>query len=166
MSKESPETTQLKKRRVLESISRGSRVIDACRAANIGRRTFYDWLKNDPQFAVQVAHTEEAASQAVEDALFVSAVSGKIPAIIFWLCNREPDRWRSVTKLEHRTSSDSEKLDEIQEAQRKLLKQYTEQGFDIEKGFDIEQGFEPPSESDLNEELKGNALNDNPEPDI
>lgn len=143
MPKLTPQAEQIvqhKKESVLESLSKGATVQNACRAANIGRTTFYNWLKEDQTFALRVAHTEEAAIQCVEDALFASALSGKVPAQIFFLCNRRPDRWKTVTKLEHGSSSDTDRLDQLKDDQRKLLIKYTEVGFEIPKE-------QPPNQS-------------------
>ena len=41
--------------------------------------------------------------QQVENALYKSAVSGNVTAMIFWLKNRKPERWNDVNKLDVNT---------------------------------------------------------------
>lgn len=45
-------------------------VTDACRKAGVGRTTFYDWLKNDPEFKAAVEDIQETAIDFVEGKLF------------------------------------------------------------------------------------------------
>jgi hypothetical protein len=62
----------------------------ACRSARIPRRTFYDWLADDPAFRARVEAAQEMGIDAVEDTLFVEAINHNITAIIFAL-----KTWRS-----------------------------------------------------------------------
>lgn len=50
--------TRVAKHRVLEAYRKTRSVSRACRAAGIGRRTFYDWLEADPEFAAAVANVD------------------------------------------------------------------------------------------------------------
>lgn len=92
---------------VLESLSSGSTVDAACRAAGISRSVFYDWRKKDAEFAEAVERAQMVAVSVVEDALFLKATRGEkdgrgnVVAMIFWLCNRAPDRWKNVQRVEH-----------------------------------------------------------------
>ncbi len=40
------------------------------------------------------------ADSKVEASLYNQALKGNITAIIFWLCNRQPDKWKNVNKVD------------------------------------------------------------------
>lgn len=50
-------------------------ISDACRKVGISRQTYYDWLKNDPEFKAAAEETQEEAIDFVESKLF-EKVSG------------------------------------------------------------------------------------------
>lgn len=52
-------------------------VSEACKSIALARSTFYDWLKNDPEFKAAVAEIQETAIDYVEGKLFqkISGVS-------------------------------------------------------------------------------------------
>lgn len=41
------------------------------------------------------------ADDKVELSLYNKAMTGNVTAQIFWLCNRRPDRWKNVNRVEH-----------------------------------------------------------------
>lgn len=71
--------------------------------------TFYEWKKKYPKISESLKKNKAIADYEVENALFKSAKSGNVTAMIFWLKNRKSDKWRE--KVEP-VSSD-EKLKEI-----------------------------------------------------
>lgn len=95
------------KRAILKSLRNGASVRKAVKAAGCSRTTFYEWRQKDKRFNKRVLQTYEARTEVVEDALFMSATEpdekGKtnVTAQIFWLCNRKPDSWKNVNKVEH-----------------------------------------------------------------
>jgi len=114
-TEESNKGNALKKEMIIVSLGNGCTVTASCEAAGISRKTFYRWLKADTEFAELVAHTEQSATLCVEDALWNKAVDGNVTAMIFWLCNREADRWKNVNKVEVEdiTKYSDDKLDKI-----------------------------------------------------
>ena len=48
---------------------------------------------------VAIAQAEGLAIDHIETALFKAASSGKITAMIFWLANRDPERWKNVASI-------------------------------------------------------------------
>lgn len=98
---------------LIESIAQGATVSAACRAANIDRSTFYAWIKSDEDFRIRYKETAEGAIQAVEDALWDKALSGNVIACIFYLCNRAPERWKNVNKVEIEKKGDEKNADNI-----------------------------------------------------
>ncbi len=55
--------------------------------------------KTDLEFAALVEAAEMPVHEAVESALLKSAISGNVTAQIFYLCNRQPDRWTHVNQV-------------------------------------------------------------------
>lgn len=107
------------KEAVLESLSNGATITAACKAAGVGRTTFYKWIEEDVEFAEAVSHSENASIITVEDALFRNATLGgkgfgDTTAQIFFLCNRDPDRWQNVNKVQHEdlTKTPTDQLDQ------------------------------------------------------
>lgn len=91
---------EAKKEAILLSLKDGSTVSAACHACGISRNTFYSWLKEDSAFATKVDEAQKSRIQHVEDSLYKKAIEGNMTAIIFFLCNREPERWKNVNKVE------------------------------------------------------------------
>ena len=43
--------------------------------------------------------TDEAATHEVERVLLARALEGNVTAQIYWLCNRQPERWKSNSRV-------------------------------------------------------------------
>ena len=72
-----PARTAKTKTAFLKHYAENGVVLYACRAAGIGRTTFYDWLKKDKRFA-------ELHAQATEDAIDVLEQEAKRRAVDGW----------------------------------------------------------------------------------
>lgn len=104
----SPNSRTNKKRvAVLALLADGVSVMDACEATGTPRRTFYSWYANDPEFRAASDVSREVCVRLVENALYKKATSGDLGACVFFLCNRAPDRWRNVQKIEAEVSGRS-----------------------------------------------------------
>jgi len=66
-------------------------IADKC---GIHRDTLYAWKKNYSDISDALKKGKEVVDIAVENALFKKAMSGDTVAMIFWLKNRKPKRWR------------------------------------------------------------------------
>lgn len=66
----------------------------ACRAAGIGRTTWYDWVNEDPEFARALAHAEEEAADSLEAAARQRALNGSDVMTIFLLKGLRPEKFR------------------------------------------------------------------------
>jgi hypothetical protein len=97
-------TESPQKKALLESLSKGVSVTEACKAAGIGRRTYYNWLEKDPDFEKDVRASEQAQIQTVEDSLYMNALNGNVTAQIFYLCNRSNKRWLNIQRVESKTT--------------------------------------------------------------
>ena len=60
----------------------------------IARKTLYNWRKKSKIIENAVNIGKASVDQKVENALLQSALSGNVTAMIFWLKNRKPDKWR------------------------------------------------------------------------
>lgn len=69
---------------------------DAQIAGKIGINvaTLYEWKKRYPKINDALKKGKEVVDYAVESALLKKALSGDTTAMIFWLKNRRPDKWR------------------------------------------------------------------------
>lgn len=78
--------TKDKKEKLLKALEQSKGIISvACRCTKIHRSTYYDWLKNDENFANSVADIMEIQIDDVEDALLKNIQKGDTSAIIFYL---------------------------------------------------------------------------------
>ena len=60
----------------------------------ISTSTLYEWKRRFPSFSEALKKGKEVADYEVENALYRKALAGDITAIIFWLKNRRPGKWR------------------------------------------------------------------------
>ena len=59
----------------------------------IKKSTFYNYVKDYPDFADAVERGKNKANANVENALYQSATKGNVKAQIFWLAHRRPETW-------------------------------------------------------------------------
>ena len=82
------------------AISEGATASRAADIAGVSRRTPYNHKRVDPQFAAAWAEAERRQLDGVEEALYrLGTESKNIAAMIFWLKNRAPDRWKDRQDL-------------------------------------------------------------------
>jgi len=67
-------------------------VSDACKKVGISRKTFYEWIKEDPEFAAAVEDAKEQAIDFVEGRLFNLIENEDTTATIFFLKTRGKNR--------------------------------------------------------------------------
>ncbi len=60
----------------------------------ISRSTLYEWKKKFPDISDTLKEGKDYADYEIENALFNSAKGGNVTAMIFWLKNRRPAKWR------------------------------------------------------------------------
>ncbi len=66
----------------------------------ISPRTLNYWKKH-PQFVQALKRGKLKADFQITQSLYQKAKNGDTTAMIFWLKNRQPDKWREKTQLEH-----------------------------------------------------------------
>ncbi len=70
----------------------GGHVQNTCEAAGIRRSTFYNWVKQYPEFGEMVTEIVEGAIDNVEAAVYRDALSGNVTAQMYYLNNRARHR--------------------------------------------------------------------------
>ena len=90
-----------KLKRVEELLATGCTVKGACASAGISTWTFYMEVRENPEYAERIESAQQCAIQLVENALFKNATEMlNLGAQVFWLCNRAPDRWKNIQRIE------------------------------------------------------------------
>lgn len=79
-------STEHKKKAILEALEKSLGVVTtACKNVGIGRTTYYQWLKDDEDFATQVKDIDEVALDFAESKLHKQIADGNVTATIFYL---------------------------------------------------------------------------------
>jgi len=77
-------------------------ISQACRQANLDRKTIYRWMESDPDFKSRVQDIQEALLDFAESQLLKQIREGNITAIIFYLKTRGKSRgYTEKTELHH-----------------------------------------------------------------
>ena len=85
--------TEQHKKAVLEALEKSLGVVTtACKLVGIGRTQFYQWLKDDEDFARKVKDVENIALDFVESKLFENIRDGKTSETIFYLKTKGKNR--------------------------------------------------------------------------
>ena len=70
-------------------------------AINLGiaHSTLSDYKNKYPEFSEAIKKGKEVADYEVENALFKTAMEGNVTAQIFWLKNRQKEKWREKQEV-------------------------------------------------------------------
>jgi hypothetical protein len=91
-----------------------------CDAVGISRETFYQWNKNDAEFASQLKKLQELELQYVENKLMDLIEAGNTAATTFYLKSRHPN-YMQKTKIEVVSSREQSYEEMIAEEEEGLL---------------------------------------------
>lgn len=81
------------KEEVLRQLNNNSGIVaSACKAAGISRYTFYEWKKNDPEFAEKVEDIIELQKDFCEALILKKMKEGDTTMIIFYAKTKMKDR--------------------------------------------------------------------------
>lgn len=84
--------SQLKKNKFIEAYKQtNGNITDSASIAGIDRRTYYNWLKDDENFALSILDSEADLNDEIRQVLINKAAEGDMTAVIFYLKNRHPD---------------------------------------------------------------------------
>jgi len=64
------------------------------------------WMRRIPEFADAIKKGRAKAKKSVISSLYNTALQGNVTAIIFWLCNRYPQEWSNVNRIEQTSKID------------------------------------------------------------
>ena len=64
------------------------------RNLGISKVTFYKYKASCSELNELLKRSKEVVDYEVENALYKSAIGGNVSAMIFWLKNRRPDKWK------------------------------------------------------------------------
>lgn len=82
-----------KKKELLKALEKSLGVVtSACKAVNLSRAQYYEWLKEDTEFAKAVKDIGEIGKDFGESALHKKIEGGDVTAIIFFLKKKAVDR--------------------------------------------------------------------------
>ena len=84
--------TQLKKDKFIDAYKKtNGNITDSASIAGIERKTYYNWLKDDNTFALEILDSEANLNDEIRQVLIAKAGEGDMTAVIFYLKNRHPD---------------------------------------------------------------------------
>lgn len=83
----------IKRETFLELLRDGCTRTTAAAAVGMTRQGVWSHTQKDPDFEKLVSRAEMVADADIENALFKKARSGNVPAMIFWLKNRQGASW-------------------------------------------------------------------------
>ena len=66
----------------------------------ISKATLTTWKQKYPEFLASLKTTKDEADAKVVESLYKQALKGNVTAQIFWLKNRQPEKWRDAWKIE------------------------------------------------------------------
>lgn len=94
MAKTAQTAQQKKKDGALQAYVVCGTVTGACEAAGIGRRTWYDWIRDDQTFAAAVEESKDAVADSLEQRAIERALGGSDTLMIFLLKSLRPDKFK------------------------------------------------------------------------
>lgn len=109
-------------------------VTNACKDAGVSRSQYYEWKKNDPEFAAAVEEIQDVALDFVETKLFSNINLGDTSSILFYLRTKGIKRGygdRQEIKVELPQFNDNRTEEEVQNILRERMRLY---GGDGEQG--------------------------------
>jgi hypothetical protein len=89
--------TERKKQVFINLIANGNTIVNICDAMGIDTSTYRKARAADPEFAKEVDEAKKIRLHLVEDALFMSAISGNVLAQKFYLVNRSGGEWKELS---------------------------------------------------------------------
>lgn len=83
------------------------RISSACKCIKVSRGTFYNWMKDDPEFATKVKDARDELLDLAESQVYKNVLAGKETSLIFLLCNKRPEDWKNIQRVDMHTFAQS-----------------------------------------------------------
>lgn len=93
----------------------------------VDRKTIYRWAEKYPEISHVIKKGRAMGERTIIKSLFEKAKSGNVTAMIFWLCNRDPEHWRNIAKIDVEHKGKVESI--IEEKKIMMLKVLEEKNF-------------------------------------
>lgn len=91
--RETPEKTKERKDKLLKALEKNLGIVTpACRECGITRKTYYDYMKTDPEFKTAVEELNEVALDLAENMLLLKIKEGNERSIHFYLSRKGKSR--------------------------------------------------------------------------
>ena len=106
-------TEHIKKQAVLQALEKTLGIVTrACKIAEVGRTTYYEWLQKDKEFAQKVEDINNIQLDFAETKLFENINANKETSIIFYLKTKGKQRGY-IEKQQHDITTDGDKINEV-----------------------------------------------------
>jgi hypothetical protein len=79
----------------------GATLASIAQACGVSIATVETWMQRHPEFLGAVKEARDIVDDSAESSMIKAVRAGNVTAQIFWLCNRRPDRWKHVQRIEH-----------------------------------------------------------------
>ena len=112
---------QQKKDLFLEAYAELGTITHAAKAADIGRRTHYDWLEDDEEYAKAFADAEQAAVDMLEGEARRRAFAGSDTLVIFLLKGMRPEKYADRRHITGEVRSNLDAGQIVEQAKAKAL---------------------------------------------
>lgn len=86
---------------MLNALADGESVITACEMAGIGKRSYYDWRRDDAEFNADADAAMEQGADRLEAEAMRRALDGSDVLLMFLLKGKRPHIYRDNVKHEH-----------------------------------------------------------------
>lgn len=96
--------------KIVELFEKGKTFRQVCDLVGIHPKTLRIWMKNKAHLRASIKEAKLTADELVETSLFQMAMDGDTTAAIFWLKNRQPERWRDKRDLNITSDNRLEKM--------------------------------------------------------
>ncbi len=111
--KKNQNRTEHHKKAMIEALEKSLGIVTtACKKVGIGRTTFYDWLKEDKEFAKEVNQIQDIALDFAETQLHSQIGDGSTAATIFYL--KTKGKKRGYVERQEITGLEGTKLFEVE----------------------------------------------------
>lgn len=92
----------------LEFIRMGYSKRKAADEVCVSNNVIWNYRRQNPEFEEAIAQAEYSACDLVEDVLMEKILLDRhYPAIVFWLCNRAPTKWKDIKQITMTTPDDA-----------------------------------------------------------